>query len=83
MALLSMLNSERMAIDSIRKLNNMRLIFISTGYEYMSQCLPYTKKIKNNSVSLQMREISNESKQTIFSYILDWFFGNTDNPFSK
>ena len=30
-----------------------------------------------------LRRLSEESMKSIFTYILDWLFGNTDNPFSK
>jgi hypothetical protein len=39
--------------------------------------------IAKSVVHLRSQNISDESKINIFNYYLEWFFGNTDNPFSK
>lgn len=39
--------------------------------------------IGKNIVRLRALSPSSESAATIFGYYLEWFFGNTENPFSK
>ena len=32
---------------------------------------------------MKMKKVSENSMESIFDYILNWHFENTDNPFSK
>lgn len=39
--------------------------------------------IAKSIVHVRNQDLCEESKSTIFGFYLDWFFGNTENPFSK
>ena len=34
-------------------------------------------------VPVKMREIGDDSVRSVYGYVLDWLFENTDYPFSK